>query len=150
MIKVEGPRGPSTIQSKKVGKTGAAGKPGAFAAELSSVGQEEAETAAPEGIGGVAGVAGIFAAQTVGDRGAGPDYEERKRRAKRGQDLLDRLENLRRGLLAGAIPKDSLADLARSVREKREAGADPQVSRLLDEIELRAEVELAKLSRRLA
>jgi len=150
VIKVEGPRGPSTIQGRKLGKTGAAGKPGAFAAELGNVGQDEAETAAPEGIGGVAGVSGIFAAQTVGDQGGGPDYEERKRRAKRGQDLLDRLENLRRGLLAGAIPKDSLADLARAVREKREAGADPLVSRLLDEIELRAEVELAKLSRRLA
>jgi len=36
------------------------------------------------------------------------------------------------------------------MREKRERGADPVISRLLDEIELRAEVELAKLSRRLA
>ena len=37
----------------------------------------------------------------------------------------------------------------RSVREKRERGADAVVSRLLDEIELRAEVEIAKLSRRI-
>jgi hypothetical protein len=36
------------------------------------------------------------------------------------------------------------------VREKRERGADPIVSRLLDEIELRAEIELAKLGRKLA
>ena len=39
-------------------------------------------------------------------------------------------------------------DLARTMREKRERGADPIISRLLDEIELRAEVELAKLGRR--
>lgn len=127
-IKVEGPRGPATIQGRKVGKTGATGKPGAFAAELGKVAEDEAEGAAPEGISGVAGVDGIFAAQTVGDQKSGPNYEERKRRAKRGQDLLDRLENLRRGLLAGAIPKESLADLARAVREKREAGADPLVA----------------------
>jgi hypothetical protein len=33
------------------------------------------------------------------------------------------------------------------VRNKREAGADPELAAILDEIELRAEVELAKLSR---
>ena len=57
---------------------------------------------------------------------------------------------MRKGLLLGSIPKDRLAELARMVREKRERGADPVVSRLLDEIELRAEVELAKLSRKTA
>ncbi len=41
-----------------------------------------------------------------------------------------------------------LVTLARLVREKRERGADPLISQLLDEIELRAEVELAKLARR--
>ena len=150
MIKVEGPRGPSTIQGRKVTKTGSSGPPGAFASELGRVSEGGPETAAAEGGAVIAGVDGVIAAQTVGDRGAGPSYDERKRRAKRGQELLDRLENLRRGLLAGAIPKESLAELARAVREKREAGAGPQVARLLDEIELRAEVELAKLSRRLA
>ena len=73
-------------------------------------------------------------------------------RDQRGAELLDGLdglEELRRGLLLGSIPKDRLGDLARLVREKRERGADPVVSRLLDEIELRAEVEIAKLSRRI-
>ena len=79
-----------------------------------------------------------------------PDFKERQRRAQRGVEILDRLEDVRRGLLMGAVPKDKLADLARMVREKRERGADPVVSRLLDEIELRAEIELAKLSRKLA
>jgi len=45
----------------------------------------------------------------------------------------------------GRIPKEKLAELARMVRDRREKGADPVVSRLLDEIELRAAVELAKL-----
>jgi hypothetical protein len=35
--------------------------------------------------------------------------------------------------------------LVRTVREKRERGTDPVIARLLDEIELRAAVELAKL-----
>ncbi len=70
--------------------------------------------------------------------------------SSRGVEILDRLEEIRRGLLLGAVPKERLGELARMVREKRERGADPVISRLLDEIELRAEVELAKLSRRLA
>ena len=94
------------------------------------------------------GVGGILAAQNVDPEGS-PDHKERQRRAQRGADMLDRLEDIRRGLLLGAVPKDRLQELAHMMREKRERGADPVVSRLLDEIELRAEVELAKLSRRI-
>ena len=93
------------------------------------------------------GIGGILAAQSVDPDGA-PNREQRQRRAARGTDLLDRLEEVRRGLLTGSIPKSRLQELAQLVREKRERGADPLISRLLDEIELRAEVELAKLSPR--
>ena len=147
-MKVEGPKSTSSVQgaarAKKAGKSG-----GDFAAALDEVTGPEEAAAAPEGVGGVLGVGGLLAAQSVTDEGA-PDFKERQRRAKRGAEILDRLEEVRKGLLLGAIPKDRLAELARMVREKRERGADPVVSRLLDEIELRAEVELAKLSRKSA
>ncbi len=42
-----------------------------------------------------------------------------------GAEILDRLEEIRRGLLMGSIPKDRLQELAHLVREKRERGADP-------------------------
>jgi hypothetical protein len=58
------------------------------------------------------------------------------------------LEELRIGLLLGHIPRDRLADLSRMVRDRREDAEDPQLAALLDEIELRAEVELAKLTMR--
>lgn len=150
-MKVEGPKGPSSVQSKKVQKTGATGGAG-FAAALDNVGGDDAvaATGAADQTFGVAGVDGIFAAQNVNPDGGNTTTEERRRRAQRGAEILDRLEEVRRGLLMGAIPKDRLAELARLVREKREKGADPVISRLLDEIELRAEVELAKLSKRLA
>ncbi len=151
-MKVEGPKSTGSVrEAGKARKTGAT-RPGEFAAELDSLtGPEEAASAdGPGGVTGVAGVSGLIAAQSVDDGGAGPDFKERQRRAQRGAELLDRLDEVRRGLLLGAIPKDRLGDLARMVREKRERGADPVISRLLDEIELRAEVELAKLSRRIA
>ncbi len=144
-MKVEGPK--SSARAGQVGKAKGPSGPssaGAFASELDKVtGAEEDAAPAVEGGGGIAGVGGIFAAQNVNDQDSSP--QERRRRAQRGIDILDKLEEVRRGLLLGTIPKDRLADLARMVREKRERGADPMISRLLDEIELRASVELAKL-----
>ena len=152
-MKVEGPKSTSSVRDVgRARKAGPAGGTGAFAAELDKLGDADAASG-PEPAGDVSGIAnvgGLLAAQSVsGDPGAAPDYNERKRRAQRGAELLDRLEEIRKGLLLGAIPKDRLGDLARMVREKRERGADPVISRLLDEIELRAEVEIAKLSRRI-
>ncbi|MDX2223530.1 MAG: flagellar assembly protein FliX [Rhodospirillaceae bacterium] len=151
MVKIEGSKGPAQVQPGKARRAERGGPAGAFASELSRANgpgePEPAEVGAVDSSSAVAGVGSVLAAQTVGtdDR---PTFEERQRRAKRGAEILDRLEEIRRGLLLGIVPKDRLADLARLVREKRERGADPVVARLLDEIELRAEVELAKLSRR--
>lgn len=130
-------------------KAGPAGKAGEFAAELDRLtGADEAS--GPDNadqVSGMVGIGGILAAQSVDTDGA-PNREQRQRRAARGTQILDRLEEVRRGLLTGTVPKSRLQELAQLVREKRERGADPLISRLLDEIELRAEVELAKLSPR--
>ncbi len=151
-MKVEGSKSTSSVQGAgRARKAGPTGKVGAFAEELDRVGGAD-EAAGPDSVDqvtGMVGVGGILAAQNV-DPEETPDHKERQRRAQRGTDILDHLEDIRRGLLAGAIPKDRLQELAHMMREKRERGADPVISRLLDEIELRAEVELAKLSRRIS
>jgi hypothetical protein len=103
----------------------------------------EASARAVEGTSGMVGVGGILAAQSVDPDGQSP--QERRRRAQKGFALLESLEEIRKGLLLGRIPKDRLAELVRTVRDKRERGTDPVIARLLDEIELRASVELAKL-----
>jgi hypothetical protein len=64
-----------------------------------------------------------------------------------GHDLLDRLEEIRLGLLAGAIPKERLAAIAQAVRQRRQKTDDPKLNAIIDEIELRCEVEIAKLTR---
>ena len=69
----------------------------------------------------------------------------RRRAVQRGQTLLDRLEELRLGLLAGIVPRERLDELARLSRTAREAVDDSRLAQLLDDIDLRVAVELAKL-----
>ncbi|MBH64382.1 MAG: hypothetical protein CL569_18430 [Alphaproteobacteria bacterium] len=82
----------------------------------------------------------MLALQEVGDATSG-----RSRALKRAEGLLAGLEEIRQGLLVGAIPRDKLDLLVHAVREKRESLDDPRLSVVLDEIELRASVGLAKL-----
>ena len=62
----------------------------------------------------------------------------------RGRKLLDRLDEIRFGLLTGGLPRGTLVRLAQELGEQREGVTDPKLSAILDEIELRARVELAK------
>ena len=62
-----------------------------------------------------------------------------------GEQLLDLLDSVRDGLLAGGIPRTTLNRLAAAVTRRHEAFADPKLQDVLDQIELRAHVELAKL-----
>lgn len=52
---------------------------------------------------------------------------------------------MRDGLLAGGIPRSTLKKLAAAVTRRHDAFADPRLQDVLDQIELRAHVELAKL-----
>jgi len=63
---------------------------------------------------------------------------------ERGGRILDRLDELRLALLAGTLSRPALLDLARSVAGERGRIDDPRLGQVLDEIELRARVELAK------
>ena len=77
------------------------------------------------------------------------DATEGKKHARaqvRAEDMLDQLELLRLGLLTGVIPEGHLNDLSRVIQSHRENIIDPDLMQILDEIDLRAQVELAKLS----
>ena len=52
---------------------------------------------------------------------------------------------VRDGLLAGGIPRPTLSRLAHGIAKRRESYADEKLQGVLDEIDLRARVELAKL-----
>lgn len=63
----------------------------------------------------------------------------------RGEALLQLLDDVRDGLLSGGIPRATLNKLASAVSRRHENFSDPKLQGVLDEIELRARVELAKL-----
>lgn len=73
--------------------------------------------------------------------------EEIKKQVKRGKTILDELDELRHGLLMGSIPAHIAYNLARAAKSDSNFNADPRLSEIISEIELRAEVELAKLQR---
>lgn len=84
----------------------------------------------------------IFAAQMVDGE---EEKEIRKKLLKRGQTLLEKLEEIRDGLLMGYISRDRLIEISRMVKDNRYQSEDPRLQEILGEIELRVEVELAKL-----
>ena len=69
----------------------------------------------------------------------------RRRAIGRAGRLLDELDGLKLSLLDGEVDDAGLRRLTAAVREQREATSDPRLEAVLDQIEARAAVELAKL-----
>lgn len=87
----------------------------------------------------VAPVAAMLALQEAPDPTDG-----RSRGLLRGSELLRYLDQIHLGLLSGGIPRHILERLAADLSAAHRATGDPRLSAILDEIELRARVELAK------
>jgi hypothetical protein len=90
-----------------------------------------------------AAVMGVEALLTLQDIG-GP-MERRRRAVGRAGKLLDVLDQVKIALLGGELSTADLQRLDRALKEQRMATDDPRLEGLLDEIETRARVELAKL-----
>ncbi len=125
-------------------KGAAPGSNGAFASTLQNA-TSAPSAAAPGGASAVFSVGSILAIQETPDA---TDENAKNRLRRFGNDVLDHLDDLRIGILEGTVSKERLTDLARMLREKREQMDDPLLNSVIDEIELRAEVEIAKLTRK--
>lgn len=99
------------------------------------------KAASTHAAGPVAGIDAILALQGVDD----PLYARRKA-VKRGQTMLDILEDMKADLLVGRVSASRLQGLMNVIAQVR-AKSDPDLDALVDDIELRARVELAKLGR---
>lgn len=91
---------------------------------------------------GVGAVDALLALQEVAD-----DPGHRGRARRRGEELLDRLDDLRLALLEGRLPLATIQKLADLVAARRARVDDPRLLAILDQIEPRAAAELAKLGR---
>ena len=100
----------------------------------------EAHAQIVAGPGPIAALDSILTLQGMDDSTDG-----RSKGLAHGEQLLDMLDQVRDGLLAGGIPRATLNRLADAVTRRHEVFADPKLQDVLDEIELRAHVELAKL-----
>lgn len=80
----------------------------------------------------------LLALQAVED----PLLKKRKL-VRRGTQLLDTLEEMKTDLLAGRVSESRLNQLMAVLGQARDK-ADPRLDALIDDIELRARVELAK------
>lgn len=131
--------GTGPVQSTTVRRRGQGSQSsGGFAGEL-AVGNGLKEAAPASG---VASTGALLSVQEVGD-----PVEGRRRAVKRGEDILDRLDELRHGLLTGAYSPAKLDNLLVMIRQQQSHVSDPNLREILADIELRAAVELAKLGK---
>ncbi len=138
--KIKGPGGIAPGSPKRsTGSTSAAGGP-SFASMLKGAEKPAGQVgqAAP-----VAALDAMLTIQAVDEQGGG--RQNRQRAVQRGSTLLERLDDIRHGLLMGSIPADRLQTLARTLRSEKLMVQDPKLAEVMAEIELRCEVELAKL-----
>jgi hypothetical protein len=84
----------------------------------------------------------LLALQEVDD-----STEGRKRARRRADDLLDQLEDLKLSIMLGEVPLAQLENLAGLLAQRQAATDDPKLSQIINEIEIRAAVELAKRGR---
>ncbi len=99
---------------------------------------------APASTGGVRTVAGIDALLAL--QGVEAADERRRRAVKRGHTALDLLDEMKLALLAGRLEPATLAKLKNAAAELKDPSGDPRVDAVLAEIDLRVEVELAKVA----
>ncbi len=116
------------------------GSAGDFASHISASGG--GASAAVTGTASLSSVESLVALQEVPGPAEGarsPDY-------LRAEDLLNRLDRIRLGILDGRLQRTELESLVNRLGDKRRESGDPRLIAVIDEIELRAKVELAKLS----
>ena len=86
------------------------------------------------------GIDALLALQGIED----DPLERRKRSVQRGKRALDVLDDLKIGLLSGNFDTSTVSRLRDAAANLKSSSGDPGLDKVLSEIELRVEVELAK------
>lgn len=128
-------------RSRKAARAGEAGAGSTFRNHVDDGGPST--SAATMGTAPLAALSSLLAIQEAPDPGAG-----RKRAVLYGDTLLDELKTLQVGLVQGRVSEDTLKSLSNMLDRPRPSINDSELNQVLDDIEVRAAVELAKLERR--
>jgi len=130
----------STSSSKRTGGTSST----ASFADLLAAAEagDVAHTAPTSDIAATAALNNLLALQEISEEDI-----QRKKLAQHGNNMLDVLEKLRTRLLVGTLSPQLLVDLGRQIAIQKQMVTDPKLNALIEDIELRAAVELAKLER---
>ena len=133
--------GPSSLGAAAAARSGARPAAGGFAVSGGGSGPAEISHAAPSiGVSGVGSLEALLALQEV----VGP-LERRRRAVRRAGRILDVLDDIKVALLDGDLSPRALDQLVTAVRQERSNVEDERLEGVLNEIEARAAVEIAKL-----
>jgi hypothetical protein len=136
-MKVNGPTGPgSTPASRGAGATAASG----FSLDGPAGASDAAPATRASAVASLGSLDALIALQDIG----GP-LERRRKAVRRAGQILDVLDEVKLDLLDGGIKPEALDRLVQAVRLEKGDADEPRLRELLDEIETRAVVELAKL-----
>lgn len=138
-MKVQGP-GKTNAPSKTEKKGKKADSDGASFGDMMASETPAGASAKPSQ--SIAQVDALLAIQGAEDPTQGP---AKKRMRVRCEGILDGLDDIRMAMLNGNLTVGHMIDIADVVASHREKITDPSLTGLMDEIDLRAQVELAKM-----
>jgi hypothetical protein len=121
---------------------GPAARPRPAGTSTFSIPQEESGTS-PASVNATRMAGGIDALLAL--QGVDDPTERRRRSVARGRHALDVLEELKLAVLAGTLDATALNRLSAAAVDLKEPSGDRNLDGVLAEIELRVEVELAKM-----
>ena len=124
-----------------IGRGNAAGRSGSGAEFVPAGGDAPARVAGNVPVHAATGIDAILALQAVDEPLTG-----KKKALRRGSALLDMLDDIKADLLIGRVSAERLDLMSAMVSEMRERSL-PGLDAVLDDIELRVCVELAKFGR---
>lgn len=141
-MKVQGPGGPQG-PSKTKGKDKASSSEGAFGSFVASGPSSSAPTQMTQSIAQLDALLAIQGAEDPTARAA------KKRMRERSDSILRELDKIRIAMLSGTLTVGHMIDVADVVASHRERIMDPAMTAIMDEVDLRAQVELAKMRKAL-
>jgi len=142
-MRIEGPDKSSSV--KGVSKTKK--KESSSGVSFSSLIDDMDEASSVSEIPSTSAIGSLDALLAVQEDGGKGSKEANDKAKQRADVLLNGLEGIRSGLLQGGVSQYDLQKISDVLNKYRDTDIDPQLTKLLDEIDLRVQVEIAKLSR---